>query len=162
MLIHIDTQDLSPSDRKLLRFLGGSEGVAVSPDTTSVVTSDPADVTCNEATVDDAVAKKAAKAAKAKATREKKKADKVQAEIDAAAEVTTAEVLGDAPAEEVSVDLVRAAVVSAIDRLTASGAEAPTKPVVAKLEDITGKRKVGEVDASQYQEVIDGLALLGV
>jgi len=53
---------------------------------------------------------------------------------------------------------VKAAVVDCVQRLTKAGRNTPTLVVVKKLVELTGKKRVGEIDSSDYAKVIAGLA----
>lgn len=70
--------------------------------------------------------------------------------------------LGEAPADQPTVATeaeVKAAVLAAVARLTeAGGSESPTRVVVAKLVELTGKKRVGEIEQGLYRTVIGGLS----
>ena len=63
-----------------------------------------------------------------------------------------------APVEQAD---VKAAIVAAVGRLTASGSDSPTRAVVEKLIELTGKKKVSEIEPEHYAVVIENLASVG-
>jgi hypothetical protein len=121
---------------------------------------------------------------KAVAKPKRKRRTKAQIAADeAAASPATPEVAADPPVNPVvetvapvgetvppvTPEQVKAAVVGAIERLTAAAdpldidpANAPTQLVVNELVELTGKERIGEIDPKQYGVVVAGLAALGV
>jgi hypothetical protein len=73
--------------------------------------------------------------------------------------VAVAEVVAAAPI--VSAEEDKAEVVAAVGRLTADGDTNPTATVVAKMTEISGKQRVGDIDTALYAQVIEVLLTLG-
>lgn len=100
-------------------------------------------------------AAKAAKAAKAEAAVEPSDDE------DPLAEVATPP--GPAATPVVAMADVRQVIVDAVDRIKEAGRpKTAAKEVVAELKTLTGKGKLAEIDAADYQKVIDHLVALAV
>ncbi len=101
------------------------------------------------------------------AAKEAAKAERAEPVVHEA--VTTADVKVEKPAITVASEstvetaVVRQAVIDAIARIGEAGrGKTATKEVVAVLKTLTGKGKIAEIDAKDYQRVIDHLVTLAV